>query len=82
MRKSKHKFSAKVEIYGRLRPLVDSCIDACKLLMERSCFDHNLMQFSHLLPSFVFRTLLPLYDQDSGLLVVAGMVRAITNGSC
>lgn len=25
---------------------------------------------------------MPLYDQDSGLLVVAGMVRSIINGSC
>lgn len=82
VRKSKRKFSAKVEIYSRLRPLVGSFIDSCKLLMKRSCFNHNLMLFSHLLPSFVFRTLMPLYDQDSGLLVVAGMVRSIINGSC
>lgn len=36
-----------------------------------------MMQSSHLLPSFVFRTLMPLYDQDSGLLVVTGMVRSM-----
>lgn len=71
-----------MEIYSRLRLLVDSFIDSCKLLMKRSCFDPDVMQFSHLLPSFVFRTLMPLYDQDSGLLVVAGMVRSIINGSC
>lgn len=33
------------------------------------------MCFSHLSPSLAFRTLIPLFDDDTGLLILSGMVR-------